>query len=153
MKFYNREKELAALEKVRQTAFSNHSQMMVLTGRRRIGKTSLIFKSCEGTPTVYLFVSRSNEADLCMRFTSEVRQSLDVYVPDFTSFSGMFRFLMHVGPVSQGKSCEPDCQRLGLYAYEPDFQGCERTFVWSCGQHHEAIPLHDSRAERNTGGP
>ena len=97
MKFYNREKELAALEKVRQTAFSNHSQMTVLTGRRRIGKTSLIFKSCEGTPTVYLFVSRSNEADLCMRFTSEVRQSLDVYVPDFTSFSGMFRFLMDLG--------------------------------------------------------
>ena len=45
MKFYNREKELAALEKVRRTAFSNHSQMTVLTGRRRIGKTSLIFKS------------------------------------------------------------------------------------------------------------
>ena len=44
-------------------------------------------------PTVYLFVSRSNEADLCMRFTAEVRQSLDVYVPDLTSFSEMFRFL------------------------------------------------------------
>ena len=97
MKFYNREKELSALERVRQTAFSNHSQMTVLTGRRRIGKTSLIFKSCEGTPTVYLFVSRSNEADLCMRFTSEVRLSLDVYVPDFTSFSEMFRFLMDLG--------------------------------------------------------
>ena len=97
MKFYNREKELAALEKVRQAAFSNHSQMTVLTGRRRIGKTSLIFKSCEGMPTVYLFVSRSNEADLCMRFTTEVRQSLDVYVPDFTSFSEMFRFLMDLG--------------------------------------------------------
>ena len=97
MKFYDREKELFALEKVRQTAFSNHSQMTVLTGRRRIGKTSLIFKSCEGTPTIYLFVSRSNEADLCTRFASEVRRSLDVYVPDFTSFSEMFRFLMDLG--------------------------------------------------------
>lgn len=64
MKFYNREKELASLEKVRQVSFSVHSQMTVLTGRRRIGKTSLIFKSCEDTPTVYLFVSRSNETDL-----------------------------------------------------------------------------------------
>ncbi len=45
MKFYNREKELASLEKVRQVSFSVHSQMTVLTGRRRIGKTSLIFKS------------------------------------------------------------------------------------------------------------
>lgn len=97
MKFYNREKELAALEKVCRIAFSNHSQMTVLTGRRRIGKTSLIFRSCEGTPTAYLFVSRSNEADLCMRFAAEVRQSLDVYVPDFTNFGEMFRFLMDLG--------------------------------------------------------
>ena len=54
MKFYNRDKELALLEKVRRVSFSVHSQMTVLTGRRRIGKTSLIFKSCEDTPTVYL---------------------------------------------------------------------------------------------------
>ena len=71
MKFYNRDKELASLEKVRRVSFSVHSQMTVLTGRRRIGKTSLIFKSCEDTPTVYLFVSRSNETDLCLRFTAE----------------------------------------------------------------------------------
>lgn len=63
MRFYNREKELALLEKMRQVSFSVYSQMTVLSGRRRIGKTSLIFKSCEGTPTVYLFVSRSNETD------------------------------------------------------------------------------------------
>ena len=97
MKFYNREKELASLEKVRQVSFSVHSQMTVLTGRRRIGKTSLIFKSCEDTPTVYLFVSRSNETDLCLRFTSEIRQALDIYVPELTNFAEMFRFLMDVG--------------------------------------------------------
>lgn len=50
MKFYNREKELDELEKVRQLAFSEHSMLTVLTGRRRIGKTSLIFRSCENTP-------------------------------------------------------------------------------------------------------
>ena len=97
MKFYNREKELASLEKVRQVSFSVHSQMTVLTGRRRIGKTSLIFKSCEDTPTVYLFVSRSNETDLCLRFTSEIRQALDIYVPELTNFAEMFRFLMDLG--------------------------------------------------------
>ena len=97
MKFYNREKELASLEKVRRVSFSVHSQMTVLTGRRRIGKTSLIFKSCEDTPTVYLFVSRSNETDLCLRFTSEIRQALDIYVPELTNFAEMFRFLMDLG--------------------------------------------------------
>ncbi len=97
MRFYNRETELNILEKTRQTAFNNHSQMTVLTGRRRIGKTSLVFKSCEDTPTVYLFVSRSNEADLCMRFSSETRSSLNVYVPNFTNFGELFQFLMDLG--------------------------------------------------------
>lgn len=32
-----------------------------------------------------------------------VRQSLDVYVPDFTSFSEMFRFLMDLGKQMQYK--------------------------------------------------
>ena len=59
MKFYNREKELDELQKVRELAFSEHSKLTVLTGRRRIGKTSLIFKSCENTPTLYW---SSNEA-------------------------------------------------------------------------------------------
>ena len=68
MKFYNREKELALLEKTRQIAFTQHSQLTVLTGRRRIGKTKLILKSCEESPTVYLFVSRSNE--LCFAVAS-----------------------------------------------------------------------------------
>ena len=97
MKFYNRDKELASLEKVRRVSFSVHSQMTVLTGRRRIGKTSLIFKSCEDTPTVYLFVSRSNETDLCLRFTAEIRQALNIYVPKLTNFAEIFRFLMDLG--------------------------------------------------------
>lgn len=97
MKFYNREKELESLNKVRQISFSVHSQLTVLTGRRRIGKTSLIYKSCEGLPTVYLFVSRSNEADLCSRFTTEIRQSLNIYVPEVNTFSELFHFLMDLG--------------------------------------------------------
>ena len=68
MKFYNREIELKLLDKTRKIAFNNHSQMTVLTGRRRIGKTKLILKSCEETPTVYFFVGRSNEAQLCSQF-------------------------------------------------------------------------------------
>lgn len=97
MKFYNREKELALFEKIRQVSFSVHSQMTVLTGRRRIGKTSLVFESCKGSPSVYLFVSRSNEADLCRRFAVEIRQSLDMYVPEFTKFAELFHFLMDIG--------------------------------------------------------
>lgn len=98
MKFYNREEELEALNKVRELSFNEHSMFTVLTGRRRIGKTSLIKKSCNNTPTVYLFVSRSNEALLCQSFAEEIRTALNIFVPDgIISFAELFQFLMDVG--------------------------------------------------------
>ena len=92
MKFYNREKELALLEKTRQIAFTQHSQMTVLTGRRRIGKTKLILKSCEESPTVYLFVSRSNEAMLCRGFAQHINSVLsNIFIPEsIDSFADVF---------------------------------------------------------------
>lgn len=98
MKFYNRDKELKKLNEIRQRSFEVHSQLTVITGRRRIGKTKLILKSCEDTPTVYLFVSRNNEATLCSQFAATIRQSLDSYVPDgITSFVQLFEQIMMIG--------------------------------------------------------
>lgn len=97
MKFYNRTAELEALSKVREVSFNVHSQMTVLTGRRRIGKTSLIFKSCEGTDTIYLFVNRGNEAALCKGFAEVITRELGIYAPEETSFARLFTFLMELG--------------------------------------------------------
>ena len=68
MRFYNREEELKELKRIQQLAFEESSRMTVVTGRRRIGKTSLIMKAVEQTPTVYLFIGRKNEATLCEEF-------------------------------------------------------------------------------------
>lgn len=98
MKFYNREKELEQLSEIRNRAFEHHSQMTVVTGRRRIGKTKLILKSCESSDSLYLFVSRNNEATLCDLFASTIRQSLGSYVPNgIKSFVQLFEFLMVIG--------------------------------------------------------
>lgn len=98
MKFYNRSNELEQLEVIRRRAFDVHSQMMVVTGRRRIGKTKLILKSCASTPTVYLFVSRNNESTLCRQFSAAVRQSLGGYVPDgINSVVQLFEQIMLIG--------------------------------------------------------
>lgn len=98
MKFYNREKEQELLARTREIAFNNHSQMTALTGRRRIGKTKLILKSCEGTPTVYLFVSRSNEASLCSQFIQTASRALDTFIPtEISSFVSLFEMLMGLG--------------------------------------------------------
>lgn len=98
MKFYNREKEQELLAQTREIAFRNHSQMTALTGRRRIGKTKLILKSCEDTPTVYLFVSRSNEASLCSQFAQTAGKALNTFIPaEITSFVSLFEMLMGLG--------------------------------------------------------
>jgi AAA+ ATPase superfamily predicted ATPase len=54
MKFYDREVELADLKRIQKLAFDESSRLTVVTGRRRIGKTSLIIKATEDTPTVTL---------------------------------------------------------------------------------------------------
>jgi AAA+ ATPase superfamily predicted ATPase len=97
MKFYNRSNELAELQRIRQLAFTDHSRMTVVTGRRRIGKTSLIMKSVEDTPTVYLFVGRKNESTLCAEFAPEIAKALDVFVPhEINTFRSLFQYMMEL---------------------------------------------------------
>lgn len=98
MNFYDRIQELGWLQQTRETAFGNHSQMTMVTGRRRIGKTKLILKSCEETPTVYLFIDRSNEAMLCHTCARSASQALGIYIsPEINSFASLFETLMGIG--------------------------------------------------------
>ena len=64
MKFYNREHEIAKLREIRELSYNDHSRLTVVTGRRRIGKTSLIGKAMGDEQFIYLFVGRKNEASL-----------------------------------------------------------------------------------------
>ncbi len=95
MKFYNRENELAELQRIQELSFGENSRLTVVTGRRRIGKTSLIMRAFEKTPTIYLFVGRKNEASLCREFITLVSQALDIYVPEeISTFKSLFRYIM-----------------------------------------------------------
>lgn len=97
MKFYNRENELSEIKRIQALAFRDHSRLTVVTGRRRIGKTSLVMKAVEGTPTVYLFVGRKNEAALCAEYIPIISQALDVFVPtEIRSFRTLFQFLLEL---------------------------------------------------------
>lgn len=97
MKFYDRTSELAELKRIQNLSFKENSRLTVLTGRRRIGKTSLIMKAVENTPTVYLFVGRKNEASLCEEFIPQISTDLDTYIPaEIKSFSSLFRYLMEL---------------------------------------------------------
>ncbi len=97
MEFYNRISELSELQRVQNLSFNDHSRLTVVTGRRRIGKTSLILKSVEGLPTVYLFVGRKAEATLCSEFIPVITQSLHTFVPaEIRTFRTLFQYLMEL---------------------------------------------------------
>lgn len=97
MKFYDREEELKELRRVQKQAFEDHSRMTVLTGRRRIGKTSLGQLVMQETKSVYLFVARKDEALLCQEFIEQIRLSLGDIPTGFKEFKDVFKMLMMLG--------------------------------------------------------
>lgn len=99
MKFYNRTQEIEELRRIQGRAFESRSRMTVITGRRRIGKTSLALRATQGDyPAVYLFVSRKNEASLCSEFSTLISSQLKIHVPaGMKSFRELFYFLMEAG--------------------------------------------------------
>ncbi|MGM9688514.1 MAG: ATP-binding protein [Alloprevotella sp.] len=97
MKFYDREMELNMLKKNWEQS-ANHSMMTTLIGRRRIGKTSLLLKSAEGHPALYLYVSKDNEQLLCRKFQQQALRQLGLHIHgNVTSFGTLFEELMIYG--------------------------------------------------------
>lgn len=96
MKFYNRSEEIAELQRIKELAYNDHSKLTVLTGRRRIGKTSLILNALTEETIVYFFVSRKSEADLCTGFCNEIEKQLSVFAPKMDSFTEVFRYLLEL---------------------------------------------------------
>ena len=99
MKFYNREKERAELRRISNLSFTRNSRMTVLTGRRRIGKTSLIKQAFIGStePMLYFFVGRKAEAALVEDFVAEIHHKLHCYIPEgLATVTGVMRFLLEL---------------------------------------------------------
>ncbi len=64
-KFYDREHEISRLKEVQRQAYDDCSRFVVLTGRRRVGKPSLVYKLMRETEAealgLYFFVGRKME--------------------------------------------------------------------------------------------
>ncbi|MBP5227045.1 MAG: AAA family ATPase [Kiritimatiellae bacterium] len=79
MRFFDRERELALLADIEWQSHES-ARFTVLTGRRRVGKTSLMLKACQKTEFAYLFVERKSEKDLCQTFKEELESSLGMMI-------------------------------------------------------------------------
>ena len=96
MKFYDRKQEIAFLRETRETA-EKSARFTVVTGRRRIGKTTLVREAYKDKPFFYFFVARKAESELCEAYLEEVSEKLGV--PTLGSsrhFSDIFRYLMEL---------------------------------------------------------
>jgi AAA+ ATPase superfamily predicted ATPase len=94
MEFIDRENELKLLEGIRKRS-EKSATMTVITGRRRIGKTTLTLKAFEGHLFIYLFVVRKNEILLCQEFIEEISRGLKIEIlGEFNSFARLFEYLL-----------------------------------------------------------
>ena len=95
MHFIGRKQELEALETAFRGAAHGPSRMTVVTGRRRVGKTTLIRESLKNKPSVTWFMTAATEKDLVARLTQATVTALGPVVPEgLTTFAGLFEALM-----------------------------------------------------------
>ena len=96
MRFCDREQETTFLRETREQA-EKVARFTVVTGRRRIGKTTLIRVAYKDVPFVYFFVARKAESDLCEAYLEEISEKLGIpMLGNSRHFSDIFRYLMEL---------------------------------------------------------
>lgn len=94
MRFFDRTEEIASLKEILELSKSN-AQFTVVTGRRRIGKTSLVWNAYENEPILYFFVARKAESDLCADYIQEIENKLGIPTMGRAErFPEIFEYLM-----------------------------------------------------------
>lgn len=91
MKFYGREKELNHLTRLYQSLPS----FVVITGRRRVGKTELIKEFLKGREGVYFYVDPHKNIDLLIKEYTDILREI-VTIPDYIAFSTPEMFLKYL---------------------------------------------------------
>lgn len=96
MRFFDREQETRKLREIRDLS-QRVAQFTVLTGRRRIGKTSLVMKAYDDEPMLYFFVTRSTESVLCQEFVEEMTSKLQIPILGRVErFADIFDYVMEL---------------------------------------------------------
>lgn len=96
MEFIGRESEVELLRKLRARS-DRQAQMTVLTGRRRVGKTTLLREALDDGKGLYVHlpITRQSEKTLCVELQTEVERVLELGIlGQSSSFRDLFRILM-----------------------------------------------------------
>jgi AAA+ ATPase superfamily predicted ATPase len=88
MQFYNREKELALMQLLN----DRNPSFLVITGKRRVGKTELIKQFIKDQRSLYLFVDSNKSIDILMdEFNQVIKEKLKL--PDYIKVDAPENFL------------------------------------------------------------
>lgn len=95
-KFYNRQKELKALQIVSEQIVETKGQLSVMVGRRRVGKTRLLNEAFhkKNMKFLYLFISRKSESSLVAEFSDIINIELGVKFFQPQSLRDIIEFLL-----------------------------------------------------------
>lgn len=89
MRFYDRDKELALIRE----AMASEYALVVVYGRRRIGKTRLVREALKDLPHIDLFVPRKRSRQALEYFRSRLTEA-EGFSPSFGSVDEFLRYLM-----------------------------------------------------------
>lgn len=94
MKFYGREKELSLIKHFFNTIRNKGSRILVITGRRRIGKTRLALESVKNQNYLYFFTKKKKINEIISEWSNEVKSKYgEAFYGNFTSFEDFLKFL------------------------------------------------------------
>jgi len=87
-----------------------------LTGRRRIGKTSLARLYAQDNKALYLFISKKDEVLLCKEFTQEIQEIFDVPVyGEIGKFKDLFELLLKIGEQEKTDRCKTNGKNTKIF--------------------------------------
>jgi Predicted ATPase (AAA+ superfamily) len=91
--FINRKAEL---EQLSRQYSSNHAELFVLYGRRRVGKTELLREFCNDKPGLFFIATLSSDSEQLATFSQQIYEYIHAEVPEdftFPSWEAAFRAL------------------------------------------------------------
>mgnify|MGYP003873609065 CR=1 FL=1 len=94
--FINREEELSYLNTVWN---SNQAELIIVWGRRRIGKTRLLMEFSKNKRSLYLYVYHASSSSILNFFTKEIMRQLNVKFPTgyaFPDWNAFFEYLVQL---------------------------------------------------------
>lgn len=117
MRFFGRQEEISALQRQLELCEKRVcARMVVVTGRRRVGKTTLILKALQNrnAPFVYCFVPRiASERDLAGLIAASLTEQLVVkFPPTLTTLAEAVAYLLELSKARPMVLVIDECQDL-----------------------------------------